>query len=279
MFETKNTKSVRTGLSKGETYLLTSLAEEDENIFALKDVITKLDCTYANAKVIVNRLVKKKWIVQLKRGTYLIVPLNAGPRAQYTEHEFVIASYLVKPYYIAYWSALNYHALTEQIPLTVFIATTKRSKERRILDANYRFVTLNQRKFFGLRKITISKHSINISDKEKTIIDCLDHPEYCGGIIEAAKALWNASREVSYEKLLRYAMKIGNQSVLKRLGFLLESLEITIPEETIAAIHERMSKGFSALDPTESKKGTYNTRWNLLVNVPKNKLLEWRETY
>lgn len=279
MFVTKNTESVRIGLSKSEAYLLSSLAQENKKVFALKDVTTKLDCSYGNAKVIVNRLVKKKWVLRLKRGTYLIVPLSAGPKSKYTEHEFVIASHLVHPYYIGYWSALNYHALTEQIPLTVFIATTKRSQKRRVLDVTYKFVTLNEQKFFGFKKITIFNHYVNISDKEKTIVDCLDHLEYCGGIVEATKALWNASKEISYEKLLKYALKIGNRSVLKRLGFLLELLEIAVLEDVTAEIRKKISKGFSALDPTKTKKGTYNTRWNLIMNVQNNMLLEWRETY
>src|SRR5574341_1604319 len=99
---TKNTNN-RKGLSKKEAYLLSSLSEKKKQLFAIRDIITELECSYNHAKVIVNRLVKKKWVLSLEKGKYLIVPLEAWKESIYTEHEFIIASELVQPYYIAYW--------------------------------------------------------------------------------------------------------------------------------------------------------------------------------
>jgi len=279
MFDTNNVKSIREGLSRGESRLLSSLAEKRKNIFSLNDVILELNCPYGNAKVIANRLVKKKWIIPLGRGKYLIVPLSAGVEGKYTEHEFVIASKLVSPYYIGYWSALNYYGFTEQTPLTVFIATTKRLRNRKTLDIDYRFVTLSKRKFFGFTGIAVANSTVNISDKEKTIADSLDHPEYCGGISEVTKCLWNARNEMSLSKLVDVALKMGNTSILKRFGYLSEILEMRPPKDVISKISFSLGKGFSPLDPVASKKGKYSTKWNLLVNVPVESLLEWRRGY
>ena len=88
----------RKGLSKKESYLLSYLVENRKSIFALEDVVEVLDCSYKNAKVIVERLAKKKWIVRIIKGKYLIVPLAAGVKGEYTEHEFIIASL----FYIGY---------------------------------------------------------------------------------------------------------------------------------------------------------------------------------
>jgi predicted transcriptional regulator of viral defense system len=276
MFDTNNVKNIREGLSRGESRLLSSLAEKRKNIFSLNDVILELNCPYGNAKVITNRLVKKKWIIPLSRGKYLLVPLSAGVEGKYTEHEFVIASKLVSPYYIGYWSALNYYGFTEQTPLTVFIATTKRLRSRKVLDVEYRFVTLSERKFFGFTAIAIASSTVNISDKEKTIADSLDHPGYCGGISEVTKCLWNARNEISLSKLVDIALKMGNTSILKRFGYLSEILEMRPPADVISKISSSLGRGFSPLDPMAGKKGKYSTKWNLLVNVPVESLLEWR---
>ena len=64
---TKNTSN-RKGLSEREAYLLSSLTEKRKQIFAIKDTMKELDCNYNYAKVIVNRLIKKKWILFLEKG-------------------------------------------------------------------------------------------------------------------------------------------------------------------------------------------------------------------
>jgi len=266
---------VRQPLSSMESTLLSYLAEEDANIFTIRDVEDHLGKPYNNAKVIANRLVKKRWAIRLGGGKYLVVPLEAGVKAEYTEHEFIIASHLVEPYYIAFWSALNYHGLTEQIPHTVFVATTRRLGNRRILDTNYRFITLGGKKFFGYQPESIGNAKVNVSDAEKTIADCLDHPEYCGGLDEVVKAIRGGQDMVSTEKLVTYGLRMGNSTILKRLGFLTEYLGIGHTKELINSILTETKKGYSLLDPTEKRGGRYLARWGLQINVSENRLREW----
>ena len=45
----------------------------------------------------------------------MIIPLGAE-KGKYTLNEFIIGSLLVTPYSVAYWSALNFYGMTEQIP-------------------------------------------------------------------------------------------------------------------------------------------------------------------
>lgn len=63
----------------------------------------------------------------------------------------------MKPYYIGYWSALNYHGLTDQTPLAVYIASTKPRNSRRILNAEFRFVKILARKMLGTEDAEIEK--------------------------------------------------------------------------------------------------------------------------
>jgi len=273
------TAELRKGISKKEAILLSSLSENNKPIFEIKDIIRELGVSYNYAKVIANRLAKKKWVAPLEKGKYLIVPLEAGKESIYTEHEFIIASQLVEPYYIAYWSALNYHGMTEQIPFTVFAASTKRRRNRKIHDVRYEFITLSKKKFFGFVTVNISGKNVYISDKEKTIADCLDHPEYCGDITEAAKALWNARKEIDFKKLITYAIKMNNRAILKRLGYIIHKLEIKIPEAIDKEIRQNISKGYVVLDTGKKAKGKYSSEWNLRINISDKDLLESKEIH
>ncbi len=259
---------IRHSLSTRESTLLTSLAGRGRKIFTLKDVTSTLDITYENAKVIVSRLVKKSWLIRLTRGKYLIVPLEAGIKSLYTEHGFVIASHLVDPYYIGYGSALNSHGLSELIPPIVYVVSSKRRKNRTILHTKFKFVTVSKSKMFGLEELTISGSKIMTSDAEKTIADCLDHPEYCGGVDEIAKTIFFEHKELDMKKVVIFATRLGNKTIIKRLGYLLDLFNFHEYEYLFEKVEH--SKGYPKLDPNLPKKGKFNKKWRLLLNADIN---------
>ncbi|MEA2034765.1 MAG: type IV toxin-antitoxin system AbiEi family antitoxin domain-containing protein [Euryarchaeota archaeon] len=214
---------------------------------------------------ILSRLEKRGWIERIEKGKYMILPLGVR-KGKYTLNECVIGSMLVKPYSLSYWSALHFYGLTEQIPNIVFLQTTARKKDREfeIFGVEYRIVRIKKEKFFGIRREWMEEKQINITDREKTIIDCLDKPQYCGGIVEVAKALKNENFDADI--LVDYAGKIGNSGVIRRLGYLCDILDIEI---TLPKIETR---NYLYLDPTMPKKGLKNARWKLMINLDEKTL-------
>jgi predicted transcriptional regulator of viral defense system len=170
---------------------------------------------------------------------------------------------LVEPYTIAYWSALNYYGLTEQIPTTVFIQITswKEKQEVEVFGVKYKIVRVKQEKFFGIKKKWIENTQINITDKEKTIIDCLDKPHYCGGMIEVIKALKYGRKELDFKKLSEYANQIGNSGVIRRLGYVCDLLNIKIK------LTPPNARNYLLLDPTMPVEQKKNAKWRLIVNL------------
>jgi len=220
-----------------------------------------------------DRLERKGCIRRIKRGRFAVIPLSSGETRAPQLHEFLIAMELVSPAAIAYWSALNHHGMTEQIPRTVFVATNHHVQKsvRETLGITFQIISVQPKKFFGIEKDWIDEQPFSITDKEKTIIDGLDLPKYVGGVGEIAKALIQSWEDLNEERLREYAAKIGNTAVGKRLGFLMESLNIADTEAFRTAV--KLAPGFSALDPTLPKRGKYNRRWGLLVNVDIQQLL------
>ena len=213
------------------------------------------------------RLQRKGWIRRIRRGRFAVIPLSSGENRTPQLHEFIVAMELVSPAAIAFWSALNYHGMTEQLPRTVFVATDHpvRRHPGEVLGIGYKIVSLRSGKFFGIAKDWIDEMPFSITDREKTIIDGLDLPQYVGGVEEIAKALSTAWKQLDESKLRKYAVKIGNSAVAKRLGFLMETLGLGDAEKLRRAV--TLAPGFSPLDPKLPHKGKFNRRWGLLVNM------------
>ncbi|RKY89343.1 hypothetical protein DRQ09_01530 [candidate division KSB1 bacterium] len=230
------------------------------NTFTFNQAQLVLGTDFYITKVILSRFEKRGLIERIEKGKYMIIPLGAE-KGKYTLNEFVIGSMLINPYCISYWSALHFYGLTEQIPNTVFIQTVSRKKKQRlnILGVKYRIIRINNRKFFGIRKEWIDETEINITDKEKTIIDCLDKPQYCGGITEVAKAL--KQKEINGEKLLKYIQQIENTGVIRRLGYLCGLLNIKLE------VPEVKTRNYLFLDHSMPHKGKRNAKWRLIVNL------------
>jgi predicted transcriptional regulator of viral defense system len=175
--------------------------------------------------------------------------------------------HLVEPAAIAYWTALNHYGMTEQLPRTVFVATNHpvRHPPKDVLWFSFKIVTLRPHRYFGIVQDWVDDGVFQITDREKTIVDGLDLPEYVGGVGEIARALKRSWKSLDQGKLFRYAVKMKNVAIVKRLGFLMENLKLG----DASALREKveLSKGFSSLDPILPRKGVYNRRWGLLVNV------------
>jgi predicted transcriptional regulator of viral defense system len=256
------------GLTSRESLLLSSLARQDKKIFSIDDArrLAKRD-----TRKVMSSLMRKKWVLALKRGLYAIVPLDVGVKGadSFILHNFVIASHLVEPYYIGYWSALNHYGLSEQIPRTVLVATTKPKMALKILDSDYYFVTLQKKKFFGFDEVELEGWKVNISSPEKTIADCLDHPEHSGGTDEIARAIYFNHGEIDLRKVYGFAQRMKNNTILKRLGYILEASALLDRYENLFRRFSP-SKGYPAFDPLSPKKGKFNSRWGLLINLEIN---------
>ncbi len=272
-------RDIRT-LGDTEARLLLTLASQNKQVFTTADARAIVGGPRHRVNKMLARLSEKRWVCRLRRGLYLILPFEAGVEGTYTVHPFRIVPHLATPHAIAYWTALHYYGYTEQIPGTIFVSTTARRGSTTFtieeLGITYRFVVLTSRKFFGRRRIWIEGKEVFITDRAKTVVDCLDHPEYCGGIVEAAKGLYEALTREDFppQSLTEYADRMGNRAIFKRLGYLAELLDLPVGGE-IEHWRRALSAGYTLLDPLAGDHGPYNHRWRLRLNRTPADLTDW----
>ncbi len=77
--------------------------------------------------------------------------------------------------------------------------------------------------FFGYKKVRSDEGDTFIVEDEKLLIDAFLKPEKCGNFDEIEKMFENA--KVSRRKLVSHLKQVDNQSVIKRVGFLLEKIQ------------------------------------------------------
>ena len=252
---------------------MSELAARGRDIFEISDFAKVLGIDRDRARKLLYRLRQSGWVAQITRGKYLIIPLEAGPEATWSEDALVIACHLAEPASIAYWSACHYWGWTEQVPRTVFVQTTQRKMRTTqiVLGVRYKFVRVHPRKFFGHLKRTVERGTIIITDREKTLIDALDHPELCGGIRMVMEML-PAAEHIDWDKVDGYLERMGSGAIYKRLGFLVELLgtRLSLPDrgKRLARWRSRLTGGYAPLDPQGPPGGRTDSCWRVRVNVP-----------
>lgn len=263
-------------LGHSEASLLTDLASRGKSIFSTRDAYRVMGEGKPTRDTL-ERLVEKGWLARIEKGKYLIVPLEAGPERIWTEDAFVIAGHLVSPGMVAYWSALRHWNLTDQVPRVTYVQTPARRENRTpvVLGMRFRIVRVKEGRFFGGHTFRVRESALHVTDLEKTIIDCLDRPDLSGGVAEVASALQESRGEIDWERTTQYLRRFGSGTVVKRLGFLIESMEIVHPPapEVLRRWQSLLTAGVSPLDPSSPRKPhRIATRWRIAVNLPEGGL-------
>jgi len=253
---------------------LSRLASRGKSIFTAGDLAKALGKPARQVWRTLSFLVDRGWAIRLMKGVYLIVPLEAGPKSVWSEDSLVIAGCLAKLGAVAYWTACHYWNWTEQVPRTVFVQTPQRVRTtaRTVIGVPYRFVHVQPKKFFGTVRRTAGQGHFTITDREKTLVDALDHPELCGGIAQVVEMLPAAAQAVNWDRVDEHLKRLGSGAAYKRMGLLVEHLgeEVHIPggAKRIERWRLLLTGGYAPLEPHRPMTGTINARWRVRLNVP-----------
>lgn len=213
--------------------------------FRIQDLerITNYNRKYA--RLTLHRLKKKKLIKQVAKNTYTT-----------KDNIFLVASNITYPSYISFWSASYFLGYTEQIINTVQVATTVKKKP--ILFKGYKIKFIPIQEFFGYKKIHTSEGDIFLVEDEKLVIDVFLRPKECGNYDEITKVFKNA--KISEKKLISYLKKVNNQTILKRVGFLLEKIKKIDISDSF-----KLDRNYVLANPYSKKWNKINKKWRVKI--------------
>lgn len=256
----------------GISEYMVDLLGTEQYAFSWEELTAEVPKTEAALKNELARLVKKKEIVNLRAGFYIIIPpryrsYGKLPVELYIERLF---AHLKKPYYLAFYSAATFHGASHQqiqqdylitkvpnmpdvikgpIHLKVFAASTwpKKNIVQKKSDAGY----------------------FKISSPALTAADLIHYQTKVGGLNRVFTTLEELTETITPNDMQDLLDWYPHVSTIQRLGYLLE--QINVGHEGIQHISQylRQHRHFPVLlSPKKGQKaGSTGNFWKVDVNV------------
>ncbi len=208
----------------------------------------------------ITKLRKKGYFKKIRKGLYAIASPDMIDQAKARPDKFLVASKLRDEYFISHHSALEIHGLSQTIQNRVYITAKTHIQPFTYSDICYKVVTTKH--FFGFEKRNHLDSTIVVSDREKTILDCIRKIKYAGGLEEILKSFENLPA-LNTKNFIDYLNKINEKGLYQKTGFILERLEITGFEDIHDKLLSKVGKRTHYLD--EDRDSFYVKKWNLMV--------------
>lgn len=265
-------------LSSQEGRVVLALAERDEREVARQEIIGILGVSPEAADHVIRSLRKKGWLERASWGKYLLIPAEHGPEALGESNVLALASLIADPYYIGYGTAATHYGMSTQHRNVVWLVTPLHLRDRQVLNSEVKIVNPSKSKFFGFGAINVLGFTVQMSDRAKTAIDCVDRPDLSGGVGEAAYILARASRKMDWDKAADYLERMNSVALMRKFGWLVDHTGGEIPEQIRTRLLDeaRRRRSVAILGPKEPGKEVigYQNEWKLTVNVSAAELAE-----
>jgi predicted transcriptional regulator of viral defense system len=258
--------------------LIASLYDMGKPIFTIVNVMDVTGLSRTKAADLTSELVKREIIVRIKEGKFLIIPQELGESIKYIGNWYVVAREIVNSsdYYISFYSAMEIHNMVTH-PLTKVYISTPVQQYKKILgirNVEFEFIYTSKQNIWGIENYWATKsEKVRVSDVEKTIIDCLYRPKYCGGILEIIKGIWFQRDKIDFDRLLSYSLKFDKNIVIKRLGYILESLKL-VESGNLSKLRIKVNNKYYVLDPLLPTDETFKNSWKIIANIGREEIVK-----
>ncbi len=258
------------GISDKYRTILDEMHRAFSGPFSGPEVAARLHLPNDKTVFLMSYFERKGWLSRIRRGLYVLVPLGTANPSEYKKHPWIVANRVFDPCYIGGWSAAGHWEYTDQIFNSIVVFTSRRFRSKTMLIQGTEYIL----KFVGnpylgrTKNVWLENKKIQVSDPIQTLADILDDPSLGGGIRLVAEILksYFESEHRSDDVITDYIETKKNKSIYKRLGHLIDVMNIDAANLKNQCL-ERISAGYSLLDPGVEAKGAFVRKWNLKVNV------------
>lgn len=240
------------------------------SVFTLSELRTALGDSRSE-KTLRNLLAYHERKGQLVRvdGVYCVVPPALWGKS-FVPDRFLVAAKLRPDAVLAYHTAFELLGFANQVFTTTYYTSVRYRRPFVHQGVRYVCVRLPERlrrtPFLGVVRAERSGVQIMVTSRERTLVDCLDHPRYAGGFEEACRCI--ATLPFVDEDALWNYLTVRDKAVLfAKVGWVLEQMQgqLFVSDSLLAKLQERAPR--HPVMVTRGERGTthFVARWNLVV--------------
>jgi predicted transcriptional regulator of viral defense system len=186
--------------------------------------IFKKEYTAKEIRYRISRLIRKGWLLSLKKGLYVIIT-DIGALGTSDISLNTICQALNKDSYISFENALQYHGMFDQMLSTAGAVTYQRARKYQVQNAEVKFFKIQKKLYFGFSQERSDIGLINMASKEKALLDILyfrSNVYYANLVFEK---LTENRHMIDFDLLKTYARKF-NLDVIRQIGFFLDRNDV-----------------------------------------------------
>lgn len=244
----------------------------EKEIFYLGDLHSAWGITLKQEKNLLNRLVKNKTIIKLKRGIYL-APQKFPPGGMWQPGSLYLISVFMEimkaKYYIGGLYAFNYYGLSEQVPSVITIYNNKLSIKKKLGTLSIRLIKVPQSRIDDSIDIKLKENrNAKIASLCKTILDAVMDWHQFGTLPQAFEWIKKYLNEKNIiRELVKTTIKYGNISSKRRIGYFIyrETQSTNLIKPLLESLP--ITKNWVRLNPEASSKGKTDKTWRIIDNV------------
>jgi predicted transcriptional regulator of viral defense system len=238
--------------------------------FIRDDASKALKISDAALKQAAARLIKKKRIVRVFSGFYIIIPLEYAATGMLPAEWFIadLMAYIGQPYYAGLLSAAVFHGAAHQQPQEFQIVTDKPLRKILLKTLSIRFLTKSNFSATPTVQKKVQTGFINVSTPEATAFDLVRYARAIGGLDSVLTVLKELGELLNADALVKSAMADGNLAYAQRLGWLFEQAGFGEAVSKLASWVSKNNPCMARLEPSLPVRGAEtNDDWKLLINT------------
>lgn len=244
--------------------------EQGLYFFTREDAIETIQFTEEAFKKAAARLAKKKRILRIRSGFFVIVPLEYRATGILPAEWFIadLMAYLEQPYYVGLLSAASLQGAAHQQPQQFQVVTTAPQREVRKKGLAIRFFFKTNFNATPVTQIRVQTGHIFVSSPEATAIDLIRYARSIGGLDRAITVFQELGESMNSAKLLDTVKAEVNLVCAQRLGWLMEKAGHAVLVLDLARLIADKNPPFTRLEPSlPAVEAGKDKRWRLLINT------------
>ena len=215
-----------------------------------------------------NRIMGRVGMV--KQGLYYRVRANETADTASVD-PYLVASKLAPDAVLGYHTAFELLGVGHSVFYRIYYLTQNPRRQFNFRNVSFQAIRVplalveKNREDFGTEQTERLGQMIKLTGKERTLVDCLERPEYCGGYEEVYRCAEKLPF-LNFDVLAEYLRLRSRRVLFAKVGFFLEQHReaFFVEEKFLNYLEKQVPKQPLYLEG-RSKKGRLVRRWNLIV--------------